>query len=357
MVAINGQFSRIHLEFIRFSSEVQHLTLPFRSALHHLSHAPNFVLTWATFFGAGLVLWIYRLRGRRSSRSPRDMLRCLVPFDPLTTKSFHIDLMIAVIRKLTDALLIVPESVAITAVAAGVAAILQASFAQSPGMMIPTALDAVMATGVLIVAIELGEYLNHYANHKLPILWELHKVHHAAEVLNPLTDKRAHPLSVTLKVLIVGPVAGLPAGVFMYLFGMNVAALVIASQAAIGVIRYCTLDPLKHSHLPLGFGPFDRLFISPHMHQVHHSSRTQHWDKNFGINLSIFDWLFGTAYKPRRGDILTFGVSRDGDDERQRFDTLWDNYVEPVKRMAVVARKARLFPTGSAGDADPEAMA
>ena len=49
-------------------------------------------------------------------------------------------------------------------------------------------------TVTLFLAYELGYWLNHYVPHRVPFLWEFHKVHHSATVLTPLTNFRVHPV-------------------------------------------------------------------------------------------------------------------------------------------------------------------
>lgn len=309
------------------------------SAFSHLHHVPNFVLTWGTFFSAGLLLWICGFPKRPRSRSLQEVIACCVPFNPFTSKSFHTDVKVTIVRALTDAIFIVPEVIAIVVVAGGMSHLAGYLLGQHAPIKLTT-IGFAICTVSGVVAIELGEYVNHYANHKMPFLWEMHKLHHAAEILNPLTDKRAHPFAITLKILIVGPIAGIPAGLFLYCFGIDVPALVVASQASIQAFRYCTLDPLKHSHISLGFGPLDRIIVSPHMHQIHHSSLPHHLDKNFGVNLSMFDWIFGTAYKPKRGEPLAFGLYRTEGDEDQRFDSLREIYIEPMRRSFRILAKS-----------------
>lgn len=55
--------------------------------------------------------------------------------------------------------------------------------------------------------------------------------------------------------------------------------------------------------------------MSPAHHQIHHSNSVEHFDRNFGSSLAVFDWLFGTLHVPaKEREKLTFGVERDGSD-------------------------------------------
>jgi len=62
------------------------------------------------------------------------------------------------------------------------------------------------------------------------------------------------------------------------------------------------VDVFDHSHVPVSFGWLDRIFNGPGLHAIHHSAESRHRDKNFsnGFRLSIWDWIFGTLYLPKR---------------------------------------------------------
>ena len=58
--------------------------------------------------------------------------------------------------------------------------------------------------GAIFLAADFGFFFGHYLGHKVPLLWEFHKVHHSAEVLSPLTNYRFHPLDRVLLGLCIG---------------------------------------------------------------------------------------------------------------------------------------------------------
>ena len=61
----------------------------------------------------------------------------------------------------------------------------------------------------LLLLLDIGHYISHYIQHKVPFFWEFHKVHHAAEVLTPVTAFRAHPVESILDSLFQGPLQAL----------------------------------------------------------------------------------------------------------------------------------------------------
>ena len=67
---------------------------------------------------------------------------------------------------------------------------------------------------------------------------------------------------------------------------------------------------LRHSHIPLSFGFFEKLFISPKQHQIHHSQNISHFDKNYGVSLSIWDRLIGSLVTSDQvSQKMVFGLS------------------------------------------------
>ena len=170
----------------------------------------------------------------------------------------------------------------------------------------------ILFTLVLFLAEDFKRFIVHYAFHHIPLLWVFHKVHHSAEVLTPVTLYRTHPvetfISRTSSVLVLGAVTG----VFVYFFTGKLSAVEILGVDALGFMFNALGANLRHSHIPFSFGKFDRWIISPHMHQVHHSTASQHFDKNFGSCFAFWDKLFGTLYVPKFKEELNFGCKNAG---------------------------------------------
>lgn len=143
----------------------------------------------------------------------------------------------------------------------------------------------------------------HYLFHKIPALWEFHKVHHSAEVMTPITAYRMHPLEVVFNMNVTALFTGLLLGVFGYLTDGGRPGFTILGINAIQFAFYVVGFNLRHSHVPLGYGSVvSQLLVSPWMHQVHHSRETRHLDRNMGFIFSFWDRLFGTLYVPRKDE-------------------------------------------------------
>ncbi len=137
----------------------------------------------------------------------------------------------------------------------------------------------------LIAALLLGEFIlwfNHFLRHKIRILWLFHAVHHSQKELNVFTDDRDHLIDAILESLFTF----LP----FFLFQLpNIYAVTV-----IGL--YLPLhNRFIHSNIKMNLGWLGWFITSPQFHRVHHSAEPEHLDKNFGVHLSMFDYLFGTA--------------------------------------------------------------
>jgi sterol desaturase/sphingolipid hydroxylase (fatty acid hydroxylase superfamily) len=182
------------------------------------------------------------------------------------------------------------------------------------GALQPTSLSPVTATCLLTVALflayELGYWIDHYLAHRIPVLWEFHKVHHSAEVLSPLTNFRVHPVDSLVFYNILALVMGTTGGLVNYGLGRSFEPFTIANSNVMTLVFTYLLTHLQHTHLWIAFtGVWGRIFLSPAHHQVHHSTNPIHFDKNLGAGLAIWDWLFGTLHMPsRKRERLTFGV-------------------------------------------------
>ena len=184
----------------------------------------------------------------------------------------------------------------------------------------------------LVLAADFAVFLAHYLQHKLPLLWEFHKVHHSAQVLTPLTVYRMHPLDDMLVFSLGGFLSGTALGLTLFLSAGKVNIYNIAGSNVIYILFYLVGFNLRHSHVWLGYGNFwSKIFISPAQHQIHHSEKPAHFDKNFGLMFAFWDCWFNTLYIPKSKETITFGL---GEVENKNFATFWSLYLMPFLNVA-----------------------
>lgn len=172
------------------------------------------------------------------------------------------------------------------------------------------------ATVLLFLAYEFGYWLDHYLKHRVSFLWEMHKTHHSAEVLTPLTVWRVHPLDSLVFTNVLAIVAGGASGVLGWALGKDAGIFTFDGQNILLVFFIYLYVQLQHSQfwIPIT-GPLGRVFMSPAHHQIHHSNDPAHFNRNMGSCLAIWDWLFGTLEVPaQENPHLVFGVDQEGED-------------------------------------------
>ncbi|MGP6433133.1 sterol desaturase family protein [Pseudomonas paraglycinae] len=171
-------------------------------------------------------------------------------------------------------------------------------------------------------------------------LWEFHKVHHSAPVLVPATASRIHIAESIVERIVITAGLGAFAGVVWYACGGEVSRYTLFGVTWLALIINSLGSNLRHSHVWLSFGPaVEHVLSSPAQHQIHHSDAPRHFNKNFAINLSLWDWLFGTLYvTTSKPEALRFGT---GEQDRTRYLTLYSltvtPFVETAKRLSLNA--------------------
>lgn len=151
-----------------------------------------------------------------------------------------------------------------------------------------------------VLLLDLAIYAQHLAMHHVPILWRLHRVHHADLDIDLTTGSRFHTVEILLSMLIKWGV--------ILLLGPAVLAVLIFEILLNGMAVF------NHSNVSLPKS-LDRvvryLLVTPDMHRVHHSIERAETDSNFGFNLSLWDRLFRTYRdQPRMGhDDMVIGIS------------------------------------------------
>lgn len=267
---------------------------------------------------AGLVI-----ARRRTARGrvvvPRALLRMIFPRKMFRAATCGADLWFFLLNAFAFGLIFGAAILSFRWVSLGVTDLLGATL----GVMAPTTLPgwatAGLATLVLFMAYEFGYWVDHWLSHKVPLLWEFHKVHHTAEILTPLTVWRVHPVEMLKFANILALVTGTASGVLCWLFGQKVNAVVVDGANVLLVIFIHLYLHLQHSQVWIAFtGPVGRVFMSPAHHQIHHSMDPAHFNSNLGSCLSLFDTLFGTLHAPSAApQKLRFGVEGEGREAHQ----------------------------------------
>ncbi len=156
-------------------------------------------------------------------------------------------------------------------------------------------------------------YAQHVAFHKVPLLWRLHRMHHADLDIDVTTGLRFHPIEILISM------------------GIKIAVVLLVGVPALAVLAFeVVLNATSmFNHANVKMPPWlDRivrlLVVTPDMHRVHHSILRHETDSNFGFNMPWWDRLFGTyRAAPEAGhEGMTIGITMFRDPGESRLDRL-----------------------------------
>ena len=295
---------------------------------------PSSQYYWPTYVSAGgTAIIIYLVAKRRYRFNLKSAIKLVLPWRLVSHESTKLDLklfFIGVYYILVQALLV---SGATTISVAGTVHLLTNLFGAAPAAFGPSYVITGITMVFVFMAVEFGYWFSHFMMHKIPALWEFHKVHHSAEVLTPLTEWRQHPVELALFPILMGSASCLVQGPFVYYFGASAQVVNPASANLISMVFWYTILHLRHSELPFyATGLLGKIIQAPAHHQVHHSTNPKHFDKNLGYCLSVFDWAFGTLYVPRKGEKFAFGLGH----KDSALETALGSMVAPFGRAAQI---------------------
>jgi sterol desaturase/sphingolipid hydroxylase (fatty acid hydroxylase superfamily) len=195
------------------------------------------------------------------------------------------------------------------------AAVGVALFAQSHGWGVFHTLQVPTWLGVIasLILLDLAVYLQHVLFHAVPVLWRLHRMHHADLEFDVTTGARFHPLEILLSMAI-------KLGVVTALGAPAVAVLIFEV-----LLNATSMFNHGNVNLPRRFDRVLRwLFVTPDMHRVHHSVVPRETNSNFGFNLPWWDRLCGTYRdQPVAGHAgMTIGIEQFRDPRELRLDRM-----------------------------------
>ena len=154
---------------------------------------------------------------------------------------------------------------------------------------------------VFFMVSDFVQWCTHNILHRVPFLWNFHKVHHSVKQMGFAAHLRYHWMEpIVYKSLLYIPIA--------------IIGGFTAKNVAIVHFFTITIGHLNHANLDWDYGVLKYIFNNPKMHIWHHAKTLpQHLPKgmNFGLTLSIWDYLFKTSYIPHDGKDIELGFPGD----------------------------------------------
>jgi sterol desaturase/sphingolipid hydroxylase (fatty acid hydroxylase superfamily) len=169
---------------------------------------------------------------------------------------------------------------------------------------------------ILFLVSDFIQWNTHRMLHRVPMLWEFHKVHHSVREMGFAAHLRYHWMeNIIYKAILFVPLSLLGFGI-LDMFAMHIVAI--------------SIGHLNHSNLNISWGALKYILNSPAMHIWHHAEEIPagRYGINYGISLSVWDYLFGTAHVPHSGRDISLGFSN-----VKNYPThFWGQLIAPFKR-------------------------
>ena len=181
------------------------------------------------------------------------------------------------------------------------------------GLFNVLSLPAWLTVAAGIILLDLAIYLQHVLFHAVPLLWRVHRMHHADLEFDVTTGVRFHPIEMLLST------------------GIKFAVVAALGTPALAVLAFEILlnatSMFNHGNVALPTR-LDRILrwivVTPDMHRVHHSIEVRETNSNFGFNLPWWDHLFGTYRdQPDAGHVaMSIGIEQFREGREQRLDRM-----------------------------------
>ena len=139
-------------------------------------------------------------------------------------------------------------------------------------------------------------YCYHRVQHKVPVLWHIHKLHHTDPAMNITTSKRSHFIERTMQYLVLT----FP---MFWILGMNAQGMAYAAMA-VSFFLYAA-----HADVRFNMGPLTPVLVGPQYHRLHHSRLAKHENVNFAQMFPLFDIVGGTYVQPGKNEYPATGVA------------------------------------------------
>jgi sterol desaturase/sphingolipid hydroxylase (fatty acid hydroxylase superfamily) len=293
------------------------------SLVHHFVRVDT-ILIGASWLSAltGLVVH-YRWQHQEPNKSFRGLLKFALPSEIWLHPSCRRDYVFAGLNHVVESFTVVPVVGGVLTFSLFAYEILSRIFGSTAH---PVNIHWPLYVALLFVMIMIQDFatwFSHFLEHHVPVLWKFHMVHHSAEFMTPISNRRHHPLQLIWESVVSNALAGTFIGIASYIAGVKLISNLFLGMDGYYLASVLSFYQLRHSHVPLHYGKFDKWLLSPAAHQLHHSVEKQDWDKNFGLLTSIWDRLFGTFNVVRVGYEFNIGLKPSDQKQFQTVASLW----------------------------------
>lgn len=163
------------------------------------------------------------------------------------------------------------------------------------GLLLFLNLNNVVMMILSFLVISFFDYSFHLIIHRVPCLWELHKVHHATSEMTVLSIDKEHPIIVVLNII--------SRMIILTFLGVSLHTIFLI------MILKRLQGEIQHSKCDSNWGALGYLFISPKAHHIHHSINPRDQHSNFGFDITLWDRILKTYRPPVKNEpVIIIGL-------------------------------------------------
>jgi alkylglycerol monooxygenase len=148
-------------------------------------------------------------------------------------------------------------------------------------------------------------YWNHRFGHEVNIFWAAHVVHHSSEEYNLTTALRQ---------------SGSAFFSWVFYLPMAIIGFEPVTLITVGSLNLIYQFWVHTRHIPK-LGWYERVFVTPSNHRVHHAQNQVYIDRNYGGVLIIWDRLFGSFQEELNSEKPIYGIRK----ALKSWNPLWAN--------------------------------
>ena len=293
------------------------------------------IYSLATSFTVGFCALSYLHWKRRGRTNFRALSRAILSQKLLLRESTLADIQLFIISVVFMPAIVTGLVISSSAVATSTHAVFDSLFGAIGPFACCSLWTKIFSTIVLFLAYEIGYWVDHYLKHRVPFLWEFHKLHHTADVLTPLTNFRNHPIDNIIFGYMLAFFIGGASGVLEWLLNQHTQSFTVDGKNILFIVFLWTIGHLQHSQFWIPFrGVWGRLILSPAHHQIHHSRDPAHYNRNLGSVLAVWDWAFGTLEIPTtKNPHLVYGADNAGAAPHSTFGILVTPMIQAAQTL------------------------
>lgn len=155
--------------------------------------------------------------------------------------------------------------------------------------------SAFLLAFVPLLVFDFFYYWFHRLQHQWDWLWEIHQLHHSEPALNVTTNFRHHWLEEFFRS-------------FFILLPMNWLVALGPATSAVAGLFIGQWSSFFHANIRVSLGPLTSVITGPQYHRIHHSIEPRHFRRNYAAFFPLWDWVFGTYFRPAKGEWPEVGL-------------------------------------------------